>query len=593
MRTHWCGELRAANLGTQVAITGWVHRRRDHGGVIFLDLRDREGLVQVVVHPDEQPEDYKTADGVRAEYVLLVKGLVRPRLKGAVNPNLPTGEIEIAPSTIEVLAESATPPFTVEDGIEANEEIRLRYRYLDLRRPEVQKVFMLRHRTVAAIRRYFDDEAFIEIETPMLNKSTPEGARDYLVPSRLQPGSFFALQQSPQLFKQLLMVAGLDRYYQIVRCFRDEDPRADRQPDFTQLDAEISFADESMVQEIAEGMFRAAAKAAMGLDLPTPFMHMTYEEAMESYGTDKPDLRFDVRLADITSALAGTGVQVFAKTLASGGSAYAISVPGGAAMDRKQLDGLTQLARRLGAGGLAWITFTEDGISSPLAAHLSPGETEDIQKAVGAETGDTVLIVCDTKKVARRVLGEVRLACADLLGLRPVLPPDDPNAWKFVWVDDAPLVDFNEKESRWDPVHHPFTAPKDEDLHLMDSDPGAVRARSYDAVLNGWEVAGGSVRIHEPGLQRKVFSLIGIDDETAERRFGWFVKAFDYGAPPHAGFAMGLDRFVALLAGKDNIREVIAFPKTSAMTDIMTGAPDRVDEAQLAELHLTTTSEES
>jgi len=591
MRTHWCGELRASHLGIQVALTGWVHRRRDHGGVIFLDLRDRDGLVQIVVHPDEQPEAYEITDGVRSEYVLLVRGIVRPRIKGAVNPNMPTGEIEIAPSSIEVLSQSLTPPFPIEDAIDSNEEIRLKYRYLDLRRPEVQQVFMLRHRAVAAIRRYFDDEGFIEVETPMLNKSTPEGARDYLVPSRLQPGSFFALQQSPQLFKQLLMIAGLDRYYQIVRCFRDEDPRADRQPDFTQLDAELSFSNEGAIQEIAEGMFAAAMKAAIGFAPPTPFPRMTYEQAMESYGSDKPDLRFGARLFDVTSVFSGTSVQVFAKTLASGGTAYAIGVPGGAALDRKKVEGLTQLARSLGAGGLAWIAFKADGISSPLAAHLNPEEVEGIQKALDAGIGDLALIVCDSRQVARRVLGEIRLACADLLDLRPALPPEDPDAWKFVWVDDPPLVAFNERESRWDPVHHPFTAPKHEDLHLMDSDPGSVRARAYDVVLNGWEVAGGSIRIHEPGLQRRVFSLIGIDDETAERRFGWFVKAFDYGAPPHGGFAMGLDRFVALLAGKDNIREVIAFPKTSAMTDVMTGAPDRVDNSQLSELHVSITGE--
>lgn len=593
MRTHWCGELRASDAGVKVRLAGWVHRRRDHGGVIFLDLRDREGLVQIVVHPDEGDGAYESAGGVRAEYVLLVEGTVRPRPAGTANPNLPSGEIEVSASSLEVISESETPPFPIEDRTDASEEVRLKYRYLDLRRPQMLQVLMLRHRTIAAIRRYFDDNGFVEVETPLLNKSTPEGARDYLVPSRLQPGTFFALQQSPQLFKQLLMIAGLERYYQIVRCFRDEDPRADRQPDFTQLDVEMAFVDEEVIFGRVEEMMSAVFKAALGVDVQIPFPRMPYADALERYGTDKPDLRFGLEMQNVTPIFDETGVHVFRKVLEAGGSAHALGVSGGDRLDRKALDGLTRVARSAGASGLAWILFTSDGISSPLGKALSQVETEGLRLALQLAPGDLALVVCDKQKVARRALGEVRLALADLLDLRPAVDADDPRAWRFAWITEAPLVEYNERESRWDPTHHPFTAPLPGDEHLLDRDPGAVRARAYDVVLNGWELAGGSIRIHRPDLQRRVFDLIGLDPGRAERRFGWFVKAFDYGAPPHGGIAMGIDRFVALLAEKENIREVIAFPKTSAMTDIMTGAPDRVDGAQLRELHIRTTVEDA
>jgi aspartyl-tRNA synthetase len=586
MRTHWCGELRPEHIGLRVRLTGWVHHRRDHGGVIFLDLRDREGLVQVVLHPDEAPQAYRVAESVRPEYVLQVEGRVRSRYEGAENPNLATGEVEVATSSIEVISRAETPPFQIEDRLEVNEELRLRYRYLDLRRPEMQRMLMLRHRTVSAIRHFFDGEGFVEVETPMLNKSTPEGARDYLVPSRLQPGTFFALQQSPQLFKQLLMVAGLDRYYQIVRCFRDEDPRADRQPDFTQLDMEMSFADEDDVKELMEEMFSAVMKSAIGVDILTPFPQLTYAEAMNTYGTDKPDLRFGLEIVDLTKVFADTEVQIFRRTIETGGAAKAIRVPGGGTFTRKELEALVRVARNLGAGGMAWVIYEGDGISSPLSKALSAPEVEGIKAAVSAETGDLVLIVCDRVKVAQRSMGEVRLALADKLELRSDLPLEDAAAWQFLWVVDAPMVEYNETEKRWDPTHHPFTAPHSADEVLLETDPGAVRARVYDAVLNGWEVAGGSIRIHQPELQRRVFKLIGIGDEQAERNFGWFVEAYRYGAPPHGGIAVGIDRLVALLAGKESIREVMAFPKSSAMTDLMTGAPDVVSERQLEELHI-------
>ena len=589
-RTDMCGLLRAPDAGRSVRLAGWVHRRRDMGGVVFLDLRDREGLVQTVVRPGV-PAAYEAARRLRQEFVVTIEGTVNLRPPGTVNPALPTGEIEVVAGSIDVLSEAAVPPFQIDEHIGVGEETRLRYRYIDLRRPEMQAILRLRHRVVAAVRSHYDAEGFVDVETPMLTKSTPEGARDFLVPSRLEPGKFFALPQSPQLFKQLLMVAGYDRYYQIVRCFRDEDPRADRQPDFTQLDVEMSFVDEEGVRVVTEAMLAAVMWAAHGIELELPLPRMRYDDAMECYGTDKPDLQFGLEMLDLGAVFATSGVQVFRRALDAGGAAKGLVVAGWAArgFGRKELDELTKVARAYGAGGLAWIVFdaaAEGGVTSPLAKFLTPTDVDALRSATGAAGGDLVLVVSDRREVANRALGEVRLALADLLDLRPKLDPTDPAAWKLLWVTDMPLVEWNEAEKRWDPVHHPFTAPHPEDEAKLESDPGSVRALAYDVVLNGWELGGGSIRIHRPDLQRRVFALIGIDEERAEQRFGWFVRAFDYGAPPHGGIAFGIDRMVALLAGKDNIRDVIAFPKTSSFTDLLTGAPDAVEEAQLRELHL-------
>lgn len=585
MRTHWCGELRAEHRGEKVRLAGWVHRRRDHGGVIFLDLRDREGLVQVVARP-EQTQAYGVAERARSEFLLAVEGSVDRRPSENVNPNVPTGEVEVVATAIEVVAESDTPPFAIEDRVEVAEETRIRYRYLDLRRPEMLRVLRLRHKVVATIRSFFDEQGFIEVETPMLTRATPEGARDFLVPSRLQPGTFFALPQSPQLFKQLLMVAGIERYYQIARCFRDEDPRADRQPDFTQLDVEMSFVEEPEIFDLVERMFVRIFREVLEVELPAPFPRIAYDDAGARYGTDKPDLRFGLEIADATAVFSGTRVELFRPVLASGGVVKAVAVPGQADLPRRTLDGLEAVARGVGAVGMTHVAFHGDEISSPLRKFLSAAEAEGLKKATGADDGDLVLIVADRKSVAETALGAVRLALADLLDLRPDLPPGEPEAWKFVWVVDPPLFEWNEQERRWDPTHHPFTAPRPEHEALLEGDPGAVRARAYDIVLNGWELGTGSIRIHRPQLQRRIFERIGLDEESVRRRFGWFLKAFDYGAPPHGGIAPGIDRIVARIAGLDHIRGAIAFPKTGTYTDPLTGAPDSVDDSQLAELRL-------
>lgn len=587
MRTHYCGALRAGDAEKDVSLAGWVHRRRDHGGVIFLDVRDREGLVQVVLHPSEHPDAYAVGEKVRSEYVVSLKGRVRRRPPGAENPNIPTGEVEVAASHIDVIAEADTPPFPLDEVSDTNEETRLRYRYLDLRRPELQKVIRMRHQIIRAIRSFFDSEGFIEIETPMLTRATPEGARDFIVPSRLQPGTFFALPQSPQLFKQLLMISGFDRYYQIARCFRDEDPRADRQPDFTQLDVELSFVDEETVYDITERMFAKLFSEVLGVQLSRPFPRISYKEAIDTYGTDKPDLRFGLEFVDVTDVFRETEIKVFRPVIEAGGVAKALVVPGAGEMSRKELDVLTNEARNMRAGGLAWVIYSSDEISSPLAKFMSEKEAASLRATTNAAVADLVLIVCDRKGIAEPALGAVRLKVADLLGLRPGVPETDPDHWKFLWVVDPPLVEWNEDEKRWDPTHHPFTSPRPEHEPILESDPSAVLARCYDITLNGWELGSGSIRIHNPELQRRVFDLIGLDEETVRRRFGWFLKAFDYGAPPHGGIAPGIDRIVAMMTGKENIRDVIAFPKSGAYMDPLTSAPDAVDPEQLRELGLT------
>ena len=584
MRTHWCGELRKQHDGQTVRLAGWVHKRRDHGGVIFLDLRDREGIAQVTLHPQEQPEAYAVAEGVRSEFVVLAEGVVRSRPQGAENPNIPTGEIEVAASSLKVLAVAQTPPFPIDGRVDVGEEIRLKYRYLDLRRPDTQARIILRHKVVSAIRRFLNEQGFIDVETPMLSKSTPEGARDYLVPSRLYPGKFYALLQSPQLFKQLLMIAGFDRYYQIVRCFRDEDPRADRQADFTQLDLEMSFVDQEDVFALVEGMMVSVMKEAVDIDITAPFERISYAESMSRYGIDRPDRRFGLELVDVTGVFASTEIKVFKGAVDSGGVVKAIRVPGKADMSRKELDGLTAVARGAGAGGLAWVAFNEDGISSPLSKFLTPAEIKELQEATDSVQGDLVVIAADKASVAEPALGAVRNFLGSSLGLIETADADAPGFWQPVWVTDTPVVEWNDREGRWDSVHHPFTAPLEEDIPLLDTDPGKVRAKAYDLTLHGIEIAGGSIRIHDPNLQRKMFSVIGLDEATVQQRFGWFVEAFEYGAPPHGGIASGIERLLMALCSTDNIRDVMAFPKTSMMTDLLTGAPDEVDEAQLKEL---------
>ncbi len=573
MRTHACGALRAEHAGTEVVLCGWVARRRDHGGVTFVDLRDRLGIVQLVFHPGEAPEAHAAAQGLRSESVVRVRGVVRRRPEGTVNPALATGEVEVAVSSVEVLAASETPPFPVEDRAEADEELRLRYRYLDLRRPEMTRVLALRHRVSRLTRDYLDARGFVEVETPMLTRSTPEGARDFLVPSRLQRGTFYALPQSPQQLKQLLMVAGQDRYYQIVRCFRDEDLRADRQPEFTQLDVEMSFVDEEDVLGLVEPLMALLVRETNGAEVPTPFPRLTYDEALARYGTDKPDLRYGMELADLGPVFAGTGFRAFAQALAAGGVVKGFAAPGAASLPRKDLDGLVREARGRGAAGLVWVGFAGSEVRSPVAQHLAPEELAGVRKATGAGDGDLVLIVADQLPRANVALDGLRRLLAARLGLVPE------GAWAFVWITEPPLFEWGEEEGKWVSVHHPFTQPASDDL-----DPRTARARAYDLVLNGVELGGGSIRIHDPELQRRVFGVLGLTPEETEEQFGHLLRAFRYGVPPHGGIALGWDRIVMLLAGKDAIREVIAFPKTQTGQDLLTGAPAPVPEAQLREL---------
>ncbi len=574
LRTHTCGGLRAPDAGGEAVIAGWVAHRRDHGGVIFLDLRDREGLVQVVFHPEDAPEAHAAAEEARSEWVLRVTGEVRARDEQNVNPNLPTGEVEVVARTVEVLSRSEPPPFPIEDRIDAEEPLRLTYRYLDLRRPEMQRVLQLRHRATSVIRRFFDERGFVDVETPMLTRATPEGARDFLVPSRLQPGRFYALPQSPQLFKQLLMAAGLDRYYQIVRCFRDEDLRADRQLDFTQLDVELSFVDEEDVLGLVEEMMTELLRETVGAEVTAPFPRLSYAEAIARYGTDKPDTRFGMELVDLAPAFSGTGFRAFASVLDSGGAVRGIAAPGAASWSRKDLDALVAEAKGRGAAGLVWMAFTADGVRSPVEKHIAAEEVDRIRETTGASEGDLVLIVADEPGRVATALDGLRRLMAERLELIP------DGAWNLVWITEPPLFEPNE-EGAWTPVHHPFTAPATDDLN-----PETARARAYDLVLNGYELGGGSIRIHDPNLQRKVFDALGLSPEEAEDKFGFLLRAFRYGVPPHGGVALGLDRVAMLLAGKDNIREVIAFPKTQSGQELLTGAPSDVDPAQLRELGL-------
>ncbi|HYH27416.1 MAG TPA: aspartate--tRNA ligase [Actinomycetota bacterium] len=578
LRTHRCGELRADHAGERVVLSGWVAHSRDHGGVTFIDLRDREGITQVVFHPEQAPDAHAVAARLRSESVVRVEGEVRARPEGTVNPNLATGEIEVAASAADVLSEAEPPPFPIEDQLQADERLRLRHRYLDIRRPEMMQRLRLRHRAISAMRRFMDEHGFVEVETPMLTKSTPEGARDFLVPSRLQRGEFYALPQSPQIFKQILMVAGLDRYYQIVRCFRDEDLRADRQPEFTQLDVEMSFVDETDVQLVVEEMLATVWGEVLEVDIPTPFPRLTYREAMQRYGSDKPDTRYGMQLADLSKAFRGTEFRAFAGVLEAGGVVKAFAAPGAASWSRKDLDGLVVEAQGRGASGLVWVAFAGEEIRSPVSKFLSEEEVSAMKESTGAGDGDLVLMVADRETRTNTVLDGLRRLMADRLEMVPE------GTWDFLWITEPPVFEWSEEDDRWVSVHHPFTSPATDDLS-----PETAIARAYDVVLNGWELGGGSIRIHSPEVQREVFEALGLTDEEAEAKFGFLLEAFRYGVPPHGGIAFGLDRMSMLLAGESNIREVIAFPKTQSGTDLLTGAPSEVDPAQLRELGIRTT----
>lgn len=577
-RTHTCGELRTSHVGQTVVLTGWVDRRRDLGGVIFIDLRDRYGKTQIVISGKEDSRAYEEAKTLRSEYVVSVTGEVERRPEGTENPEMATGAIDVRIRELSVLNKADTPPFTLEDDADVSEDLRLRFRYLDLRRPRMQKNILLRHRAYQIVRAYYDRLGFVEVETPVLMKSTPEGARDYLVPSRIHKGKFYALPQSPQTYKQILMVAGFDRYFQIVKCFRDEDLRADRQPEFTQIDVEMSFVDEQDVYEMTEGLMAELFRGILDLEIERPLRRLTYKEAMEKYGSDKPDDRFGMTLTMLSDVVAKSGFRVFSETVAGGSIVSGFAVPGLANSTRNQLDGLTALAKSMGAGGLIYMKVTEGGIESSVDKFVSPGEKQAIVERIGAQRGDLCLIVTGPWQKTLSVLGALRLEMADRLNL---IPHD---VWNLLWVTDFPLLEYDSEEKRFVAVHHPFTSPKFEDVGMLDSDPGKTRARAYDLVLNGNEIAGGSIRIHDSKLQSKMFTLLGIGEEDARRKFGFMLDAFRYGAPPHGGIAFGFDRIVMLLAGEESIREVIAFPKTSSGLSPMDDSPSEVDQKQLDEL---------
>ncbi len=574
MRTHYCGELSAALVERSVTLCGWAHRRRDHGGVIFIDLRDREGLAQVVIDPD-RPDAFGTAERVRSEFVLRVTGKVRRRPAGTVNPELRSGEIEVLAHEVEILNPSAPVPFQIDDE-NLNEDTRLTYRVLDLRREVMQKNLRLRYRVAMAVRSYLDEHGFIDIETPMLTRSTPEGARDYLVPSRVHPGEFFALPQSPQLFKQLLMIAGYDRYYQIVKCFRDEDLRADRQPEFTQIDVETSFLDERAIQGLMEGLVRDVFRDVLGIELPQPFPRLTHAEAMARYGSDKPDLRIPLELTDFTDLMKTAEFKVFRQVAdLAGGRVAALRVP--AELTRKEIDDYTAFVANYGARGLAYIKVNPDGLQSPIVKFLSPGILKEIVERTNAKAGDFIFFSADRARVVNDALGALRVKLGYDKGILD-------KGWRPLWVVDFPMFEWDEEAKRWGAMHHPFTSPKDGHEDLLFSDPGRALSKGYDVVLNGWEIGGGSVRIHRAEVQAKVFKALGISEEEARAKFGFLLDNLQFGAPPHGGIAFGLDRMVTLMAGAESIRDVIAFPKTQRAQDLLVRAPSPVDEKQLREL---------
>ena len=583
-RTHRCTEVTTANVGQTVTVMGWVQKSRNKGGIIFVDLRDRSGLLQIIFEQGDDPqrfvraEEFAKAESLRSEYVIAVVGKVENR-EGNTNENMATGAIEVRATQLRILSESETPPFQIEADSKTKEELRLKYRYLDLRRPDLQAKIMMRSRVVAKIREFMTNEGFLEIETPILNKSTPEGARDYLVPSRVHPGTFYALPQSPQLFKQLLMCSGFDRYFQIAKCFRDEDLRADRQPEFTQVDMELSFVDVDDVIEVNERLLKAVFKETIGIDVPNPIPRMTWQEAMDRFGSDKPDTRFGMELVNVSDVVAGCGFSVFTSALENGGSVRGINAEGQGEMPRKKIDALVEFAKGFGAKGLAYIAIQPDGtLKSSFAKFMTEEQMAALVKAMNGKNGDLLLFAAGRNKVVWDVLGNLRLEIARNLGIL------DKNQYNFLWVTEFPLLEWSDEENRYVAMHHPFTMPMEEDIPLLDTDPGKVRAKAYDIVLNGTELGGGSVRIHQDDIQEKMFEIIGLSKETAQERFGFLLTAFKYGVPPHAGLAFGLDRMVMLMTQADSIREVIAFPKVKDASCLMTNAPDYVDDIQLKEL---------
>ncbi|WP_271775060.1 aspartate--tRNA ligase [Bacillus licheniformis] len=581
-RTYYCGEITEKAIGETVVLKGWVQKRRDLGGLIFIDLRDRTGIVQVVFNPDVSKDALETAESIRSEYVLDITGKVVAREEATVNPNLKTGRIEIQAESVDVLSAAKTPPFAISDqAAEVSEDIRLKHRYLDLRRPEMFNSLKMRHNVTKAVRRFLDDNGFLDIETPVLTKSTPEGARDYLVPSRVHEGEFYALPQSPQIFKQLLMVSGFDRYYQIARCFRDEDLRADRQPEFTQIDIEMSFMSQEDIMKLSEEMMAHVMRETHGIEISLPLPRMSYEDAMNRYGSDKPDTRFGMLLTDVSEAVKDSDFKVFASAVANGGAVKAINVKGAAAnYSRKDIDALGEFAANYGAKGLAWLKTEADGLKGPIAKFFAGEKQEALVQALDAADGDLLLFVADKLEVANDALGALRLKLGKELNLI------DESLFNFLWVVDWPLLEYDAEEGRYYAAHHPFTMPVREDLRLIETNPQDMKAQAYDLVLNGYELGGGSIRIFEKDVQEKMFGLLGFSEEEAKEQFGFLLEAFDYGAPPHGGIALGLDRLVMLLSGRTNLRDTIAFPKTASASCLMTEAPSEVDNAQLDELHL-------
>ncbi|MGG3450898.1 aspartate--tRNA ligase [Domibacillus aminovorans] len=580
-RSYYCGEMTEQHIGEEVTLKGWVQRRRDLGSVIFIDLRDRTGIMQIVFNPEISGEALAIAEKVRNEYVLDIKGKIVKRDAETINENIATGTIEVHVTEINVLSEAKTPPFMIEDGMEVSEDIRLKYRYMDLRRPVMFDTLKMRSDVTKTIRDYLDDSGFLDVETPILTKSTPEGARDYLVPSRVHPGEFYALPQSPQIFKQLLMVSGVDRYYQIARCFRDEDLRADRQPEFTQVDIEASFMSQEDIMQMTEEMLKRVVKRVKNVDITDSFQRMTYDEAMNRFGSDKPDTRFGLELIDMADVVRGSGFKVFAQVVESGGQVKALNVPGGGVKySRKDIDHLTEFAAIYGAKGLAWLKVEEDGLKGPIIKFFTEEEQAKMLETAGAKTGDLIMFVADKKQIVADALGALRLKLGKELGMI------DESKYNFLWVTDWPLLEYDEEEGRYYAAHHPFTMPAREDLDKLESDPGAVHAQAYDIVLNGYELGGGSIRIFERDIQEKMFKLLGFTEEQAKEQFGFLLDAFEYGTPPHGGIALGLDRMVMLLAGRTNLRDTIAFPKTASASCVLTNAPGEVSEAQLEELHL-------